>query len=89
VAGITQDDKALVVSQGNPDGLIARQAWKRYQMNRLRLIHRLPSKATVNAPNRATRHPWRSVSQADQHGGSIGLGGAQIFVSQNGQVSGS
>jgi hypothetical protein len=43
----------------------------------------------VNAPRRAadTSGPFRL--SGGPYGGSIGLGGAQIYVGQNGQISGS
>ena len=91
VAGITPDDKALVVSRkGNPDGLIARSSLEQIADERV-----VPDssaslqKATVTAPPRAadTSGPFRL--SGGPYGGSIGLGGAQIFVGPNGQVSGS
>jgi hypothetical protein len=91
VAGITPDDKALVVSRkGNPDGLIARSSLEQIADERI-----VPDssaslqKATVTAPPRAadTSGPFRL--SGGPYGGSIGLGGAQIFVGPNGQVSGS
>ena len=91
VAGITPDDKALVVSRkGNPDGLIARSSLEQIAYERV-----VPDSsaslqnAVINAPRRAadTSGPFRL--SGGPHGGSIGLGGAQIFVGQNGQISGS
>jgi len=43
----------------------------------------------VNVPIRAGKIPGSFRLTGGPHGGSIGLGTAQIFVSQNGQVSGS
>ena len=91
VAGITPDDKALVVSRkGNPDGLIARSSLEQIAYERV-----VPDSsaslqnAVINAPRRAadTSGPFRL--SGGPHGGSIGLGGAQIFLGQNGQISGS
>ena len=94
VAGISRDDKALVVShRGNPDGLIARSSLEQIPDE---LAERVVSdssaslqKAMGNAPRRAadTSGPFRL--SGGPYGGSIGLGGAQIYVGQNGQVSGS
>jgi len=91
VAGITPDDKALVVSRkGNPDGLIARSSLEQIADERVAPDSSASlQKATVNAPRRAadTSGPFRL--SGGPYGGSIGLGGAQIFVGQNGQISGS
>ena len=91
VAGITPDGKALVVSRkGNPDGLIARSSLEQFAYERV-----VPDSsaslqnAAVNAPRREadTTAPLRL--SGGPYGGSIGLGGAQIYVGLNGQVSGS
>jgi hypothetical protein len=91
VAGITPDDKALVVSRkGNPAGLISRSNLEQIADERV-----VPDssaslqKATATAPRQAadTSGPFRL--SGGPYGGSIGLGGAQIFVGPNGQVSGS
>ncbi len=91
VAGITEDDKALVVSRkGNPDGLIARASLE--EITDEQVIPRSSAplrRATVNAPGRASEIPGSFRLSGGPYGGSIGFGGAQIFVSQNGQVSGS
>ena len=94
VAGISRDDKALVVSRkGNPDGLIARSSLEQIADERAEQVAPDSSaplqKAMVNAPRRAadTSGPFRL--SGGPYGGSIGLGGAQIFVGQNGQISGS
>jgi hypothetical protein len=91
VAGITQDDKALVVSRkGNPDGLIARAGLEEIIDEQV-----MPGSSaslqrpTGNAPTRGNDIPGSFRLSGGPYGGSIGLGGAQIFVSQNGQVSGS
>jgi hypothetical protein len=91
VAGITQDDKALVVSRkGNPDGLIATASLETIPDEQLTLGSSAPlQRATVNAPSRASDIPGSFRLSGGTYGGSIGLGGAQIFVGQNGQVSGS
>jgi hypothetical protein len=90
VAGITHDDKALVVSRkGNPDGLIARAGLEEVTDERVMTGSSAPlQKATINAPSRANDVPGSFRLSGGPYGGSIGLGGAQIFVSQNGQVSG-
>ena len=91
VAGISRDDKALVVSRkGNPDGLIARSSLEQIPDNQVAPDSSAPlQNATVNAPRRAadTSGPFRL--SGGPYGGSIGLGGAQIYVGQNGQISGS
>ena len=91
VAGISRDDKALVVSRkGNPDGLIARSSLEQIPDDQVAPDSSAPlQKAMVNAPGRAadTSGPFRL--SGGPYGGSIGLGGAQIFVGQNGQISGS
>jgi hypothetical protein len=91
VAGITPDDKALVVSRkGNPDGLIARSSLEQIADEQV-----VPDssaslqKSTVTAPRRAADTSRRFRLSGGPYGGSIGLGGAQIFVGQNGQISGS
>jgi hypothetical protein len=91
VAGITRDDKALVVSRkGNPDGLIARAGLEEITDEQVMTGSSAPlRKATVNAPSRANAVSGSFRLSGGPYGGSIGLGGAQIFVSQNGQVSGS
>jgi hypothetical protein len=85
VAGITHDDKALVVSRrGNPDGLIAAAS--------LDVITDGQTTAGSIAPTRRARGaeiPGRFRLSGGPYGGSIGLGGGQIFVGRNGQVSGS
>ena len=91
VAGITLDDKALVVSlKGNPDGLIARASLEALPDKQVTPTSSAPvQRATVNVPIRAGKIPGSFRLTGGPHGGSIGLGTAQIFVSQNGQVSGS
>jgi hypothetical protein len=91
VAGITQDDKALVVSRkGNPDGMIARADLEEIIDEQVRLGSSAPIwRPTVNAPSRANDVPGSFRLSGGSYGGSIGLSGAQIFVGQNGQVSGS
>ena len=91
VAGITQDDKALVVSRkGNPDGLIATASLEGIPDEQVRPVSSAPIKrATVNAPSRASDIPGSFRISGGTYGGSVGLGGAQIFVGQNGQVSSS
>ncbi len=91
VAGITPDDKALVVSRkGNPDGLIARSSLGQIAYERV-----VPDSSAslqnpiVNAPRRATGTSGPFRLSGGPYGGSIGLGGAQIYVGPNGQVSGS
>ena len=91
VAGISRDDKALVLSRkGNPDGLIARSSLEQTPDEQAAPDSSAPLQNTmVNAPRRAadTSGPFRL--SGGPYGGSIGLGGAQIFVGQNGQISGS
>jgi hypothetical protein len=91
VAGITVDDKALVVSRkGNPDGLIATANLEAIPDEQVMLGSSAPlQSATVNASNRASDTPGSFRLSGGTYGGSIGLGRAQIFVGQNGQVSGS
>ena len=91
VAGITQDDKALVVSRkGNPDGLIATASLEAIPDEQLTPGSSAPvQRATVSAPSRASDISGSFRLSGGPYGGSIGLGGAQIFVGQNGQVSGS
>jgi hypothetical protein len=91
VAGITQDDKALVISRkGNPDGLIATASLEAIPDEQVRPDSSAPiQRATVIAPSRASDVPGSFRLSGGTYGGSIGLGGAQIFVGQNGQVSGS
>ena len=91
VAGITRDDKALVVShKGNPDGLIATASLEAIPDEQVTPGSSAPiRRATVNAPSRASDIPGPFRLSGGPYGGSIGLGGAQIFVGQNGQVSGS
>ena len=91
VAGISRDDKALVISRkGNPDGLIASSSLEQIADEQAVPDSSAPlQKATANAPRRAadTSGPFRLTG--GPYGGSIGLGGAQIYVGQNGQISGS
>ena len=91
VAGITHDDKALVVSRkGNPDGLIARAGLEEITDEQVVTGSSAPLRiGTINAPSRANNIPGSFRLSGGPYGGSIGLGRAQIFVSQNGQVSGS
>ncbi len=91
VAGITQDDKALVVSRkGNPDGLIVTASLEAIPDEMVRAGSSAPiRRPTVNAPSRANDVPGSFRLSGGSYGGSIGLGGAQIFVGQNRQVSGS
>jgi len=91
VAGITHDDKALVVSQrGNPDGLIARTSLEEITDEQVKPGSSAPlQRAPVNTPSRAGQIPGSFRVSGGPHGGSIGLGGAQISVSRDGQVSGS
>jgi hypothetical protein len=91
VAGISRDDKALVVSRrGNPDGLIATASLEAIPDEQVTPGSSAPlQRATVNAPSRASDIPGPFRLSGGPYGGSIGLGGAQIFVGQNGQVSGS
>jgi hypothetical protein len=94
VAGISRDDKALVISRkGNPDGLIARSSLEQIQ-NELDDQATPDSlaplqKAMVNAPRRAADTSRSFRLSGGPYGGSIGLGGAQIYVGQDGQISGS
>ena len=91
VAGITLDDKALVVShKGNPDGLISRASLEAIPVEQVTPSSSAPlQRATVNAPTRAGQNPGPFRLSGGPHGGSIGLGTAQIYISQNGQISGS
>jgi hypothetical protein len=91
VAGITQNDKALVVSRkGNPDGLIARAGLEEITDGLVMTGSSAPlQRPTGNAPTRGNDIPGSFRLSGGPYGGSIGLGRAQIFVSQNGQVSGS
>ena len=91
VAGITQDDKALVVSRrGNPDGLIAAASLEAIpDEQEIPGSSALTQRATVNVPSRGADIPGSFRLSGGPYGGSIGLGGAHIFVGQNGQVSGS
>ena len=91
VAGITHDDKALVVSQrGNPDGLIARTSLEEITDEQVKPASSAPvQRAPVNTPSHANQIPGSFRLSGGPHGGSIGLGSAQISVSRNGQVSGS
>ena len=91
VAGITLDDRALVVSRkGNPDGLIARASLEAIPVEQVTPSSSGPlQRATVNAPTRAGQNLGSFRLSGGPHGGSIGLGTAQIFISQNGQISGS
>jgi hypothetical protein len=91
VAGITHDDKALVVSQrGNPDGLIARTSLEEITDEQVKPGSSAPvQRAPVTTPSRAGQIPGSFRLSGGPHGGSIGLGAAQIFVGRNGQISGS
>jgi hypothetical protein len=91
VAGITQDGKALVVSRkGNPDGLIARAGLEAIPDEQATArSFALTQRATVNVPSRGAEIPGPFRLSGGPYGGSIGFGRAQIFVGQNGQVSGS
>jgi hypothetical protein len=91
VAGITQDDKALVVSRkGNPDGLITTASLEEITDEQVKPGSSAPvQRAPVNTPSRAGQIPGSFRLSGGPQGGSIGLGGAQIFVGRNGQVSGS
>ncbi len=91
VAGITLDDKALVISRkGNPDGLIARASLEAIPVEQVTPSSSGPlQRATVNAPSRNGQIPGSFRLSGGPHRGSIGLGTAQIFISQNGQISGS
>ena len=89
VAGISRDDKALILSRkGNPDGLIARSSLQ--QIPDERVVSSAPlQNAMVNAPRRAADKSGPFRLSGGPYGGSIGLGSAQIYVGQNGQISGS
>jgi hypothetical protein len=91
VAGITRDDKALVVSRrGNPDGLIARAGLEEITDGQVMTGSSASlQRPTGNTPTRGNDIPGSFRLSGGPYGGSIGLGRAQIFVSQNGQVSGS
>jgi hypothetical protein len=91
VAGITRDDKALVISRkGNPDGLIAAASLEALPDEHATAgSSALTQRATVNVPGRGADIPGPFRLSGGPYGGSIGLGGAQIFVGRNGQVSGS
>ena len=91
VAGITQDDKAFVVSQrGNPDGLIARTSLEEITDEQVKPGSSAPvQRAPVNTPSRAGQIPGSFRLSGGPQGGSIGLSDAQIFVGRNGQISGS
>lgn len=91
VAGVTHDDKALVVSQrGNPDGLIARTSLEEITDEQVKPGSSAPvQRAPVNTSGNAGQIPGSFRLSGGPHGASIGLGGAQISVSRNGQVSGS
>jgi hypothetical protein len=91
VAGITLDDRALVVSRkGNPDGLIARASLEAIPVEQVIPGSSGPlQRPMVNAPTRAGQIPGSFRLTGGPHGGSIGLGTAPIFISQNGQISGS
>jgi hypothetical protein len=91
VAGVTHDDKALVVSRrGNPDGLIAAASLEAIPREHATAGSIAPTeRATVNVPSRGADIPGSFRLSSGPYGGSIGLGGAQIFVGRNGQVSGS
>jgi hypothetical protein len=91
VAGITHDDKALVVSQrGNPDGLIARTSLEEITDEPVKPGSSAPvQRAPVNTPGNARQTPGSFRLSGGPYGGSIGLGSVQISVSRDGQVSGS
>jgi hypothetical protein len=91
VAGVTHDHKALVVSRrGNPDGLIAAASLGAIPDEHATAgSFALTQRATVNVPSRGANIPGRFRLSGGPYGGSIGLGGGQIFVGRNGQVSGS
>jgi hypothetical protein len=91
VAGVTRDDKALVVSRrGNPDGLIATANLEAIPDEQVMpRSSAFIERATVNAPSRPSYIPGPFRLSGGTYRGSIGLGGAQIFIGQNGQVSGS
>ncbi len=89
VAGITQDDKALVVSRrGSPDGYVPKSALGEIE----------DEKETVTSSRFRFEAEGRSASPkanlparvaGGPYGGSITMGPAYIYVSRNGQVSGS
>ena len=83
VAGISRDDKALVIShRGNPDGLIVRSSLEQIPTEQVAPVLSAPlQKAKVDATTRAADGSPRFRL-------SGGLGGAQIYVGQNGQISG-
>lgn len=91
VAGITPDDKALVVSRkGNPDGLIARSSLEQIADERgVPDSSASRQKSTVTAPRRGADTSRSFRLSGGPYGGSIGLGGAQIYVGQDGRISGS
>jgi hypothetical protein len=91
VAGITRDDKALVVSRrGNPDGLIARAGLEEITDGQVMASSSASlQRPTGNAPTRGNDIPGSFRLSGGPYGGSIGLGRAQIFVGQKGQLSGS
>jgi len=91
VAGISRDDKALVVSRkGNPDGLIARSSLEQKPDEQAAPDSSAPlQKATANGLRHAADISGPFRLSGGRYGGSIGLGGAQIYVGQNGQISGS
>ena len=91
VAGVTHDDMALVVSRrGNPDGLIAAASLEAIPDEQATASSSaLTQRATVNVPSRGAEIPGSFRLSGGPYGGSVGLGAAQIFVGQNGQVSGS
>ncbi len=91
VAGVTRDDKALVVSRnGNPDGLVATANLGAIPDEQVTpRSSALIERATVNAPSRSSYGPGSFRLSGGTYGGSIGFGSAQIFIGQNGQASGS
>jgi hypothetical protein len=91
VAGITHDDKALVVSRrGNPDGLIPTASLEEITDEQIISASSGPlHQATVNGPSRSGGIPRSFRLSGGPYGASIGLGTGQIFVGRNGQVSGS
>jgi hypothetical protein len=91
VAGITPDDKALVVSRkGSPDGLIAKSSLEQIPDEQVAPDSSAPlQKPMVNATRRAADIPGSFRLSGGRYGGSIGLGGSQIVVGPNGQISGS
>jgi hypothetical protein len=91
VAGLTQSGKALVVSRnGNPDGFVPGWAIEEIKNEE----GQPPSPMAYGSPgslgngNLFGSLPTPRVS-AGPYGGSIGLGPAYIYVSRDGQVSGS